>query len=76
LKPFGVVTDPSWRRVQRLQHFLGDLRPLIQNRIDHVGRRIRKAWQIRIALDVQNFVEDEAHVAQGCFIAGHGACLF
>ena len=71
MKPFGVVTDAVVvalaaflvaGKIDRKQHFLGELRRLADDRLDHVGRRIGKTGQVVVALDAEHVVENEKRI--------------
>ncbi len=57
--------------VQREQHIFHKFRAFGQDRVDHVCAGIFKTRQIGVALDTQNFVENELRVANGGGIAWH-----
>ena len=63
------------RLVERVQHFGGKLACLGQDRVNHFRRRILKAGEIRIFLEVENLVEDETHFTNGGNITGHDVLL-
>ena len=60
------------RAIDREQHVLAELRALLDHRIDHVCGRLLVARQPAQLLDVEQLVQDEAHVALRRVIRGHG----
>ena len=61
--------------VQRCQHLFAQLGGTVQNGVDHLRVGILAVGQRSVVGGVvQHFVHQEAHVAQGSFVLGHGDC--
>lgn len=59
--------------VERGDHFLAELRAFAEDRIDHVRRGFGAVDQVAVMLgEIEDFVEQEARVAQRGFVNGHG----
>ncbi len=58
--------------VERLQHLFGELGGFAQDRLAHIARRVGEAGQIVVAVDLEDVVEQEAHVFDGGFVDRHG----
>ncbi|MNQ86974.1 hypothetical protein D3C85_1021810 [compost metagenome] len=59
--------------VQRRDHLAGVTRALLQHAVDQLAVQA-VAEQLAVGGNVEEFVEYEAHVAQGCLV-GHGGLL-
>ena len=57
--------------VEREQDLGDELAALVEHRVDHIGRGVLKAWQIGVAGQADDMIEDEARVAHGGCILGH-----
>ena len=68
---FGVATD-----VERKDYLGGKLATFFQYGVDGVSIQIRMARNgLEVVHDMEYFVQDELHVAQGWGIGGHGLLL-
>ena len=63
------------RLVEGRELLLAQLRCLLEDGLYHIGRGLGETRQVAEALDLQQVVEDEAEVAQGCLIGRHGIRL-
>src|SRR5439155_25843027 len=63
--------------IQRLQHFAEELAGFLEHRIDRgrVDVRVRRQ-RLELALDVEQLVQHELHVAQRRRVLGHGEAPF
>ena len=59
------------RPVDREQDFFADFRGLFENRIDHIRGKILATGHLVDIAVIKQLGQDEAHVAQGCFIFSH-----
>ena len=57
--------------VERLQNLLNKLRPLGQDRLNQIGRRIGKARQVRMFFQLHDMLQDELGVLHRCAVAWH-----
>ena len=58
--------------IERCEHVLTEFRAFFEDRIDHVRAGIGGAQRGVVAVKVEDVVDQEAHVAQGSFVLGHG----
>ncbi len=59
------------RQVERREHLLGELGALLQDRLDHVRGRVREAGQVVVAVEMEDVVQQEQDVVDGCLVHGH-----
>ena len=57
--------------IDRLEDFLAELRALADHGLDHVRRRVGEARQVVVALNVEDVVEQEKRVVDGCLVDRH-----
>ena len=61
--------------VERGDHVLGELRPLVQDRLQHVRRGVGEAWQVGITLVTEHVLEHEQRIAHRRRVDRHGILL-
>ena len=57
--------------VEGLHDVFGELGAFVEDRFQHIRRRVRKARQIAEALVTEHFIEDEQRIANGGFVCRH-----
>jgi hypothetical protein len=59
--------------VQRMKHILRELRTFLEDRLQHVRRRIGEAGEVAVALIAENFIQNEKRVRDGRLVGRHGS---
>ena len=58
--------------IERGQHVLAELRAFFEDRADHVRAGVMHAETGVAGVEVEDVIDQKAHVAQGSFVLGHG----
>ena len=59
--------------VQRMENVLRELRTFLEDRLQHVGRRVGEAGEVAVALVAENFIQNEKRVRDGRLVGRHGS---